>query len=133
MILKISTPSGIILENNDVTLLTAMGVEGEFGIMKGHIPFTTRLNEGIVKIKTSKGHETLAIGPAFFEVANDTITILADHAILPKDADKKRAEEARKRAEAILQKKIQGTDFTMVEAELRKALLELKLVESING
>lgn len=130
MKLKISTPERVALTLSDVELVTAPGVEGEFGVLPNHVSFATKLNEGIVKIKTSQGTQTVAVGPAFFEVNSNNIVILTDHAILPSEADRIKAEEARKIAEEQLQKRLEGTDFRLVEAELRRALLELKLIES---
>jgi len=133
MNLKVSTPERVVLELSGITMLSADGVEGQFAILNNHIPFTTKLNDGIIKIKTAEGTQLLATGPAFFEVNKNNIIILTDSAILPSEADKLRAEEVRKKAEEQLEKKLEGTDFQKVEAELRKALLELKLVNSTQG
>ena len=63
------------------------------------------------------------------EVSDNKVNILADYAILPEEADERRAQEARERAQREMDKRLEGTNFQQVEAELRKALLELKLLE----
>lgn len=65
------------------------------------------------------------------DVAENQVTVISEAAVLPEDADLKRAQEAKDRAKVELEKRLEGTDFKMVEAELRRALLELKLLEHI--
>lgn len=131
--LKISTPERVVLDIADVDMVTAPGVEGEFGILPSHIPFATKLKDGIVKVKTASGVQNIGVATAFFEVNSDRVLILADHAILPSEADRQRAEQARARAQDLLEKRLEGTNFQQVEAELRKALLELHLVETLKS
>ena len=64
-------------------------------------------------------------------MAENQVTVISEAAVLPEDADLKRAQEAKDRAKVELEKRLEGTDFKMVEAELRRALLELKLLEHI--
>lgn len=129
--LRVITPARILLDRTDVSVVTAPGTEGELGILPRHIPLFTKLKEGVVMYRTGDKENYFGVVSAFLEVSENTVTILADDAILPEEADVKRAEEAKKQAEETMKKRLGGTNFQEVEAQMRKALLELKLIEHI--
>ncbi|MBR3804087.1 MAG: F0F1 ATP synthase subunit epsilon [Clostridia bacterium] len=56
--LTVSSPDGSLF-NGEVTFISARGVEGEFAIMAGHIPFITALVPCKIKIHQG-GEEKLA-------------------------------------------------------------------------
>ncbi len=58
MNLKILLPSQVLLEEK-VSKVVAEGAEGYFGILPGHIDFTTALVPGLLLISTVKGQEEL--------------------------------------------------------------------------
>ncbi|HLD01443.1 MAG TPA: ATP synthase F1 subunit epsilon [Patescibacteria group bacterium] len=128
--IQITTPNRTVIDAKNIVMVSAQGVEGDFAVLPNHIPFVTKINPGIVRIRSNEGNiQTVAVGPGFFQVADNTVIVLTDEAILPEEADKRRAEEVREKAQALLQEKLEGTDFQKVEAELRRSLLELKLIE----
>lgn len=129
--LRVITPTRVVLDRVDVSVVTAPGTEGELGILPRHIPLFTKLKEGVVMYKTADRKNYFGVANGFLEVSENTVTILADDAILPEEADAKRAEEVRKQAEETMKKRLEGTNFQEVEAQMRKALLELKLIEHI--
>lgn len=131
MKLSIATPTRKALEVEDVDAMTAPGVEGELGILPNHAPLLTKLKDGIVRYRIAGKNHMVGVTSAFMDVADNVVTIITESAILPEEADRVRAEEARTMAREQLQKRLAGTDFRRVEAELRKALLELKLIEHI--
>lgn len=131
MKLSIATPTRHVLDVEGVDIVTAPGTEGELGILPGHAPLLTKLTDGLVKYRIDGKNHVAAVTSSFMDVADNKVTIITESAILPEEADRMRAEEARKNAHALLQKRLEGTDFRQVEAELRKALLELKLIEHI--
>lgn len=129
MNLKVSTPNRTVLDVTEITSINAKGVEGEFTILPNHAPFVTQLKPGLLRYKTASNTNTLAVDTAFLEFSKNEAIILTDHAILPSEADQYRAEEAKQKAEELIQQKLEGTDFQAVEAQLRRSLLELDLVE----
>lgn len=131
MNLKVVTPQRTVLDIDSVEVVTAPGSEGELGILPHHAPLLTKLNSGIVSYTIGGKKRYLALEGAFMEVAFNQVSILADSAILPEEADARKAQAARARAEEEMKKRLEGTDFQRVEAEMRKALLELKLIEHI--
>jgi F-type H+-transporting ATPase subunit epsilon len=63
------------------------------------------------------------------EVLPTRVTILADTAYRAEEIDEERAEEARRRAEERIAQRQSDQDLAMAEAELRKALVELKVAQ----
>jgi len=75
--LEIVTPTGMALSEN-VDEFTAPSVEGEFGVLPGHIPLLAALRIGLLTWR--KGVETgaCAVGQGFVEVADDYALVLTD-------------------------------------------------------
>lgn len=129
--LSLATPSRQILEVEEVEIINAPAEIGDVGILPNHAPFLSKLRDGVINYKVGGNNFYVGVNGAFMDVAENQVTIISEAAILPEDADLKRAQEAKDKAKAELEKRLEGTDFQMVEAELRKALLELKLLEHI--
>ena len=129
--LSLATPSKKILEIEDVEIVNAPAEIGDVGILPNHAPFLSKLRDGVINYKVGGNNFYIGVNGAFMDVAENQVTIISEAAILPEDADLKRAQEAKDRARVELDKRLEGTDFKMVEAELRRALLELKLLEHI--
>ena len=127
--LRVATPQRILVDLDNVTVVTVPAEEGQVSVLAFHTPLLTKLQPGLVAYKTEREERFLAIHQGFMEVSDNKVNILADFAILPEEADQRRAQEARDLARQEMEKRLAGTDFQLVEAELRKALLELKLVE----
>jgi len=54
---------------------------------------------------------------------------MADDATRADDIDIRKVEQARQRAEDALKQKLSEKDFTIAQADLRKAVLELKVAK----
>ncbi|MBI2310029.1 ATP synthase F1 subunit epsilon [Candidatus Collierbacteria bacterium] len=129
--LSLATPSRQVLDIEDVEIVNAPAEMGDVGILPNHAPFLSKLRDGVINYKVGGNNFYVGVNGAFMDVAENQVTIISEAAILPEDADLARAQEAKDKAKAELEKKLEGTDFQMVEAELRRALLELKLLEHI--
>ena len=127
--LRVATPQRILVDLDNVEVVTVPAQEGQISVLAFHTPLLTRLAPGVVSYKTEREERVLGVNQGFMEVSDNKVNILADYAILPEEADERRAQEARERAQREMDKRLEGTDFQQVEAELRKALLELKLIE----
>ena len=64
----------------DVDQVNAPGSEGEFGVLAGHAPFMTTLNEGDVVVIDGGQRRTFRIQGGFADVTPQGLTILAEHA-----------------------------------------------------
>lgn len=112
----------------EVDQLTAPAASGEVTILPSHIPLFTKLNDGVILIKTEGKTDEFAILGGFMDVGPDSqVTILADAAIRADDINVAKAEEARKKAEFAMKNKESEINFKEAEVSLRKALLELKV------
>jgi len=60
-------------------------------------------------------------------VNNNKISIVAEHAVKAQDIEIARAMEAKKRAEKVMSEKATDNETRMAQAEMLKAILELKI------
>lgn len=76
------------------TVVTAPGVEGDFGAMPGHAPFLTTLRPGVVTATMEGAAKRYVVFGGFAEVGPEHCTILADE-VLDIDALEPQALEGR--------------------------------------
>lgn len=114
----------------DVDIVVLPGSAGEMGILPHHAPLLTTLNYGFIKVRTKGKEEIFTVAGGVAEIQPDIVTVLADAAENIKEIDLNRAEEARKRAEEMLEKGVPpDTDtYLAVEAALRRSNLRLDAV-----
>ena len=127
---KIITPEKIVFEDNEVDVLVIPTKEGEITVLPNHIPLVSLLSPGELKIKKEKEEIPLAISSGYLEVEKESrVTILVDTAERVEEIIEERAEEAKKRAEALLkEKRIDSKEFARITAKLEKELARLKVV-----
>jgi F-type H+-transporting ATPase subunit epsilon len=123
---QIITPEKIIY-NDDVDMIVIPGSEGDLGILPHHVPLFTQVRPGELKVKKGNVEFYMAITGGFADITGQEVTILADYAVRAEEIEEKRVEEAMKRAEEAMREKKSETDFALAEADLRRALLELKV------
>ncbi|MFP4697372.1 MAG: ATP synthase F1 subunit epsilon [Eubacteriales bacterium] len=126
--LQIITPERIFYEE-DVKMVVFKTSEGDIGVYKGHIPLTTTLLSGIVKINTETGIKKAALHGGFSEITPDKVTILTDAAEWPEEVDVTRAKKAKEAAEYKLRDREGDVDFARAEGALLRALARIDLVE----
>lgn len=122
--LKIIEPDGMFYEGN-ASFLEFTSVEGEMGIYPNHIPLTTILAPGALKLHNGSEKKKAAVMGGFIEIQKEKVTILAEDAAWPEEIDVERAKAAKKRAEERLQKKESGTDLVRAEAALKRAMARI--------
>lgn len=64
-----------------VDQVDAPGTEGGFGVLAGHAPFMTTLNEGPVTVRNDGVVTTYNVRGGFADVTPEGLTILAEHAV----------------------------------------------------
>ncbi len=99
--------------------------EGEIGVYKNHIPLTTVLAPGIVKIHSGEEVKQAALHAGFVEILGDKVTLLVEIAEWPDEIDVDRAKAAKARAEERLDNRTGDTDVARAEYALKKALLRI--------
>lgn len=124
--LKIVTPEKIIFDE-DISEVIAETIDGEIGVLPGHLNLMTQIKAGEIRIKQGNKEIPLAIGSGLLQVTGSTATITTDMAEKLEDIDEKAAEEARKRAQEALEQKLSSEETAVAEAALEKALAQLKV------
>lgn len=126
--LDVVTPHGVTF-SDQVDFVVAEGVEGQLGILPGHIPFFTAIKIGILSYKKDGFEDFLAVNGGFLDVNGNKVTVLSSSAELAGDIDSLRAIEERKLAEQDLFNKAGDVDFAKAEKEIIKSVTRLKAVE----
>ncbi len=101
LILEIVTPDARVYSDTIDTVVIPT-VEGEVGILPGHIPLLAQVENGELRVTKGSTVQLLAVSGGFVEVEGDRVHILAEHAITEEKIDEKVVEEALKRAEKEL-------------------------------
>lgn len=124
--LEIISPERIFYEGK-AEFLELTTSEGEIGVYKDHIPMTNIVMPGVVKIYENSGIKTAAVMSGFVVILKDKIKIMAEVAEWPEEIDRKRAEEARIRAERRIKDGGAGVDMARAEAALKRSLVRLSI------
>lgn len=78
MHLNILSPDQTLYEG-DIQKLLLPGKDGKFGILKGHAPLISALQEGVVKVTDNNGsEEEIGIKGGVIEVKQDRVIVLAE-------------------------------------------------------
>ena len=111
-------------------MVIAPGSEGEMGILPNHAPLLTNLGIGVLRVRHSGREEVFVISGGVMEVRPTVVTVLADVGENIDEIDTARAEAARARAEALLQKgpPPDTDEYLAIEAALRRSTLRLDAV-----
>src|SRR5271165_2643737 len=96
--------------SGDADEVIAPGSEGQMGILPSHAPLLTTLKIGALIIKRGAGEDTIFVAGGFMEVYHNQVTVLADDAEHADDIDEARAEEARRRAQHLLEQRSSDVD-----------------------
>ena len=75
--LEIVTPKGRALTES-VDEVTAPSVQGEFGVLPGHLPTVSAIRAGLVTYRQGNETKKVAVGPGFAEAGQNKLLILAD-------------------------------------------------------
>ena len=127
LLLEVVTPDRKVL-STEADVVVCPGVEGQFGVLVGHIPFLSALDIGEMYYKAGGKTEYMAVSGGFAEVTGAKVTIVAEAAELGREIDIERARRAKERAEKRLAAgKAADIDWTRAEAALRRSLVRAKV------
>jgi len=101
--LEIVTPERLVI-NEAVEYIEIPGETGYLGVLPGHAPLITELAPGELTYRNGNQTKRLAVAWGFAEVLQTKVTILAESAEKAEEIDTGRAEAAKRKAEAELQK-----------------------------
>ena len=124
--LKIITPDRVFYEGEAI-MVELRTTEGEIGILKNHIPLTSVVAPGILRIReTDTETKTAALLSGFVEILGDAVTILAEVVEWPEEIDVNRAEEAKVRAQRRLAEKADTTNMKRAELALQRSVARIE-------
>ncbi|MEM0952110.1 MAG: ATP synthase F1 subunit epsilon [Cyanobacteria bacterium P01_H01_bin.74] len=128
MQLKLITPDRVVVDESNVVSVSALAVDGSVGIMANHAPFVTPLDIGIVTYKHENGQKTaLAVMAGMLQTDGKTVTIISTAAEKSTEVDALRAEEAKKRAELLMEQSDDAKKQLEAEMALKRSLTRLKV------
>lgn len=102
-------------------------VNGEIGILPNHVSLLARILPGELQVKNGSKTDSIAIMGGYVEVSANHVNVLGDYAIRAEDIEVAKAEQAKAKAEKMKTEKVSQADFAVIEADLRRSLLELKV------
>ncbi len=111
--LEIVTPEAQVYSDT-IDSVVIPTVEGEVGILPGHIPLLTQVSYGELRVIKGTTTQFLIVGGGFAQVAGDKVSVLAESAITEEKIDEHAVEAAMKRAEEALKGK-EGLEPAEVE------------------
>lgn len=112
-----------VVWSGEAEMVIARTTEGDVGILRGHAPLLSLLTDAVVEISTPDGVVVAAVDGGFVSVANDRVSILSDHALLPEEID---VDEAHRELEAARSVIGAGDE---AEQRLRRAEARIRAVE----
>lgn len=124
--LEIITPEETLLAE-DVDMVVIPTTQGEVGILPSHAALFAKVVPGEAKIRKGNSEHFFAVTSGFLEVLGDNVNLLVNYAIRAEDIELAKVEEAKKRAEKLMEEKTTEREFAIAQAELRKSLLELRV------
>lgn len=99
--LEIVTPEAKVYSDT-IDSVVIPTVHGEIGILPGHIPLITQVEDGELRVTKGTQTDLLAVSGGFAQIDGDRVRVLAEHAIDEKKIDENAVEAALKRAEEQL-------------------------------
>jgi len=85
--------------SGEATRVIARTSEGDVGVLPNHAPMLSTMVDGIVDVTTADGETWIAaVDAGFLSVANNRISILAEHAEMSHDIDLEKARADLERA-----------------------------------
>lgn len=108
--------------SGEARMVIARTTEGDVGVLPNHAPMLSLMVDGIVDITTGEGETWIAaVDAGFLSVANNRISILAEHAEMSHDIDLEKARQDLERAQST------GEDGDEAADEVARAWAEARI------
>lgn len=113
-----------------VEAVTAPTQAGEVTILPYHVPLFSPLQTGELRYKLDGKEHSFVVSKGFLDVGPDnTVMVIVDTAVADRDISIQKAQAAVTEAEQVLVTSRDREELLRAEAELRRALLEIKVAE----
>ena len=104
-------------------------VQGEMGVLPGHMPFLVQLAPGEVRITDKGAVKRFAVSGGFAEIKDGVVSLFAETAEAAEHIDAERAHQALERAKAEAVKPgLDPLQLAEMEAAIRRAQVRLRVV-----
>lgn len=124
--LKIVTPEKLIYDD-EVSQVNVSTEQGEIGILPHHANLMAKLEPGELVIKKNGKTDSMAIGDGFLQISQNILTVMTDLATYAQDIDERAVEDAKKRAEQVLEQTLSDEEYAETLANLEKSLAQLRV------
>ena len=121
--LEIVTPKGKALSVT-VDEVTAPSVQGEFGVLPGHLPVVAALRTGIVTYRIGAESKRVAVGSGFAEAGQNKLLILAEEYAERQSIDPVLVRKELAEIEAKLEKVLANMETTPEQETEKKQLID---------
>lgn len=130
--LEVVTPEKVLV-SQEADMVVAPGIEGEFGVLPGHVLFLSGIIPGELRYTSGSEEVSMIVTTGFAEVSNDKVSVLVDAAEKTGDIDIERARQALERARERLARErgTEDTDFLRAELSLKRAIARVKAVGKV--
>ena len=125
ILVDIVTPERRLL-SEEVDMVTVPGIDGQMGILRGHVPLLSTLDIGEIVLHSGNNTRFIAVSGGVVEVRPDKVTIMADTAEHAEEIDMERARAAMEAARSSLSEAGPQRDPSAVAA-LRRSNLRIKV------
>ena len=107
--------------SGDAKFVALPGVEGELGVLPGHVPFITQIKPGFVRVTLPESDEVrrIFVAGGILEVQPNSVTVLADTAVRSEDLDEANATGS--------------LEIARLEAEMLALTAELAEIKKLSG
>jgi F-type H+-transporting ATPase subunit epsilon len=124
--LEIVTPEAQVYSDT-IDSVVIPTVEGEVGILPGHIPLLTQVEDGELQVTKNGKTELLVVGGGFAQVEGNRVRVLAEHAVTESAIDEKAVQAALERAEAQMKEaaNLDPNEFENLQSMVRFAGVQL--------
>ena len=127
ILLEVVTPDRKVV-STEADVVVCPGVEGQFGVLFGHVPFLSALEIGEMYYRDGGKIEFLAVSGGFAEVTGAKVTVVAEAAEFGREIDIERARRAEERAaKRLAMARTENIDWARAEAALRRSLVRMKV------
>lgn len=125
MRLLITTPTSVVVDENDVVAVRAEDESGGFGILNGHIDFLTALEPSIIAWRNQSGREQFcAVRRGVFSVSGGAnVSVATREAVVGDDLDKLESEVLAAFRQAADEERAQRTDSLRLEMRAVKQIV----------
>jgi F-type H+-transporting ATPase subunit epsilon len=128
--LDIVTPERVTY-SEAVESVALPAVEGELGVLPGHMNLVAELKPGEMRFTSSGQTQHLAVSGGFAQITGTKVVVLAETAELAHEIDVARAQQQAQAKAAVVKGAITPDDLVRAQASLMKELARLKVAERL--